>query len=265
MQAVKFVDGSDNVIEGPLAPFHGPSYMKGKDTDGEFFDEKTDFMLDWFGDWERPLLFAHGFDDAIKTSIVGRIKVEARDKSLWMQAQLDKNHEYHAEISELIAKDALGFSSGAVDHLALREPGGHIKSWPLVEGSLVPNPSNPEAFPHHTVKSADLSVKLPEGVESPPSDPISDEKEPTVAVKVSNEQVSLVIAAIKSDLTPQSLHDAAVTSGAKCASEAHPKPPVLKLAVAGTKAEKPTVKVDLEALTAEMRELAVKEVKSLLE
>lgn len=142
--AVKFADGSEDGIEGLLAPFGGP--FNGSDIQGERFSAKTDFCLGWFS--ERPLLYHHGLDAVVGTAVVGRIKtVEIRDDvGLWMKAQLDKGSKYYAAIRELIAKGALQLSSGAMGHLAKVSKTGDILKWPLVEGTLTPTPANPMAM-----------------------------------------------------------------------------------------------------------------------
>ena len=159
--AVKFVGDSNDTIEGWLAPFGGPDYLGGKDWHGEFFAPSTDFALDWFSDWQRPLLYQHGLDGAIKTDVVGRIKVEVRDKGLWMQAQLDASHEYHDEIAKMVGSGALGASSGSVGHLVQTDrKSGEIKRWPLIEGSLTPTPANPQAHVGYAIKSVDAVKHL---------------------------------------------------------------------------------------------------------
>lgn len=159
--AVKFVDGSSDTIEGWLAPYGGPEYLGGKDWHGEFFSPSTDFALDWFGDWQRPLLYQHGLDDTLKTEVVGRISVTPKDKGLWMRAQLDASHEYHDEIAALVADGALGASSGSVSHLVQRDrKSGEIKRWPLIEGSLTPTPANPLAEVGYAIKHVDAVAHL---------------------------------------------------------------------------------------------------------
>ena len=173
---VKFAEGSRDLIEGMLAPFGGP--FKGKDLDGEFFSAKTAFELEWFGDWQRPLLYHHGLDPEIKTAVVGRIKVTPTDKGLWMEGQLDKAHEYASAVADLVDSGTMGLSSGSVSHLIETDAkSGEIKRWPLIEGSLTPTPANPEAKAapvKYAMKSADaiehlavLGVAAPEGIEEP--------------------------------------------------------------------------------------------------
>lgn len=230
--AVKFVDGHDDLIEGMLAPFGGT------DLTGEHFTPETNFELDWFD--ERPLLYAHGTDGAIKTSVIGRMKLEPTDKGIWMQAQLDKNHAYKDAVAELIGKGALGLSAGSIERFYI--PGrdartGAIKHFPIVEGSLTPMPAHPGALlAPFASKSLDviehlavLGVAVPEEIKEPDDAGESsvDIESPDAATK------ALLWDALKSVLSPQSLHDAAVASGAECAGETpEPSQPVLAVGAA---------------------------------
>lgn len=167
--AVKVVGETDDawLIEGLILPYGGPLY--GQDLTGTHFTKSTDFCLDWFPDGGRPGLYAHGFDATVKTSVVGReVKSWLDDKGRWIQAQIDKAHEYGAEIKELVDQGLLSLSSGAVDHLVqIATKSGEIKRWPWVEWSLVPNPANPEALVY-PVKSVDAVAHLTAvGVEDP--------------------------------------------------------------------------------------------------
>lgn len=142
MQAVKFADGSDDTIEGLLMPYGGPA--NGRDLTGEYFSPRTNFALDWFS--ERPLLYQHGLDADVRLEAVGTIKaVELRDSGGWMQAQLKKSSAYWSEIKQLVDAGKLFLSSGTMEHLIEKTPSGEIKAWPLIEGTLTPNPANPFA------------------------------------------------------------------------------------------------------------------------
>ncbi len=156
--ALKFADGSDDIIEGPGMPFGGP--IQGKDIDGEDFGPDTDFCIEWFGESGRPLLYHHGLDGNVKTAVVGRqIGFEIHDDAVWVRSQLDKSSRYHKVVSELIAKGALGYSSGAMPHLVTKTASGHITRWPWVELSLTPTPANPAAQVY-AVKTADALEHL---------------------------------------------------------------------------------------------------------
>lgn len=156
--AVKFVEGSDSIIEGLAIPYGGS--FKGRDLHGETFSAKTDLALDWFPDEGRPFLYHHGLDRAVKTTLVGRqISREERPMGQWVQVQLDKRSKYMDAISDLVDKGALGFSSGSMPHLVRTAKNGHIDRWPWVELSGTPTPAEPGAAVY-AVKSADAIEHL---------------------------------------------------------------------------------------------------------
>lgn len=138
--AVKFAEGTDDLIEGLAAPFGGP--FNGKDLEGEFFSANTDFALDWFA--ERPLLYGHGRDPELGITVVGRVKSwELKgDTGLWVKAQLDKSSQYFEAIAGLIDQGKLYFSSGGMSHLVKTAKSGEILRWPWVEQTLTPSPMN---------------------------------------------------------------------------------------------------------------------------
>ena len=139
--AVKFADGSDNIIEGLAIPFGGP--LAGKDRHGEDFGPDTDLALDWFPEEGRPVLYQHGVDASLKTTLVGRqLEREAMDIGQWAKVQLDKRNRHYEAIRGLVEDGALSFSSGAPPHLVQTRKDGHITRWPWVELSLTPTPAN---------------------------------------------------------------------------------------------------------------------------
>lgn len=144
LPAVKFVDGSEDTIEGLILPYGGP--LGGKDLTKTFFTPKTDFAMKWFPNGGRPGLYRHGFDPAVRMAVVGR-EVGGHDdeRGHWLKAQLDASSDYAKEIAELVRAGKLFLSSGAVDHLVdVKESTGEIRSWPWVEWSLTPRPANPD-------------------------------------------------------------------------------------------------------------------------
>lgn len=153
LRAVKFVKGSDSLIEGLAIPFGGP--IAGKDLDGEDFGPDTDLALDWFPQG-RPVIYHHGLDGALKGAVQGRqTEHDLTDEGVWARAQLDVSARYHGAVSKLVAAGKLFFSSGSMPHLVETDDTGHIKRWPWVELSLTPTPANPLAVVH-AVKSADI-------------------------------------------------------------------------------------------------------------
>lgn len=156
--AVKFADGSDNVIEGLAIPYGGR--FEGKDLHGETFTADTDYALDWFPNEGRPALYHHGLDESLKTTIVGRqIEREPQDAGQWAKVQLDKRNRYYEDIASLVEQGALSFSSGAMPHLVKTRKDGVIERWPWVELSLTPTPANDLAAAY-AVKMADAIEHL---------------------------------------------------------------------------------------------------------
>ena len=142
---VKFSEASGtkakDVIEGIGIPFGGP--FNGKDLHKQFFSAKTNFAFDWFK--ERPLLYAHGFNDKIKLDVVGTVKQWAikGTNGVWVQAQLDQSKEYFEGIEQLINDKKLFFSSGSVGHLVeVNRKTGEIEQWPWIELTLTTSPAN---------------------------------------------------------------------------------------------------------------------------
>lgn len=152
--AVKFVDGSDDLIEGLAIPFGGP--FNGKDIDGEDFGPDTDFAFDLFPHG-RPTLYDHGTDPAMKATVQGRqTEYEVRpDEGVWAKVQLDKAAKYHATVKRMIDQGLLFFSSGSAPQMAAKNADGHITRWPWLELSLTPTPANTLAKPY-AVKMADF-------------------------------------------------------------------------------------------------------------
>lgn len=138
--AVKFTGANKDTIEGWGIPFGGP--FNGKDVHKQFFSAKTELALDWFN--ERPLLYAHGFDEELELVPVGRVKSWAiKDRGIWVEAQIEESNEYFKDIQRLIDEQRLFFSSGSVDHLVqVNNQTGEIEVWPWIELSLTPRPAN---------------------------------------------------------------------------------------------------------------------------
>jgi HK97 family phage major capsid protein len=124
-----------------------------RDLHGEYFTPDTELALDWYA--RRPVLYQHGMDDAVKLTVIGALDRLAPDETgVWAEAQLDLRHRYARAVLGLVDRGALGWSSGSLAHLVDVADDGHIRRWPVVEGSLTPTPAEPRRTDVHTVKMA---------------------------------------------------------------------------------------------------------------
>lgn len=160
--AVKSI--GDDRIGGYLVAWGNP-----KDTDltNEYFTPDTDFMLDRFPIAGQALVMYHHAQDAeVKGYELGTFdKVQADDYGLWAEAQLAIAEQYKEDprvraklekiilrVKALVQRGALGWSSGTAPQLVLND-GGHIRRWPIVEGSLTPSPAQPGKTRIQSIKS----------------------------------------------------------------------------------------------------------------
>lgn len=121
------------------APFGGP--IDGKDRQGEYFSERTDFMMN-IGD-KRPVIYFHGMTprgaNSIKPETIGTAELVKKDsKGLWFDVVLNEGSELARRVWEA-ARDGLAkASSGAIDYLIrVAKKTGEILTWPLGELSLL--------------------------------------------------------------------------------------------------------------------------------
>lgn len=131
----------DGKVAGYLVRWSGP---REPDLEGDFFTRETDLGVE---DGNKlPIYYQHGFDGSLKHKKIGRGAVKYDDVGLWLEAQLDLRDEYERMIYKLAEDGKLGWSSGAAGHLVDREVVGksyYIKSWPIAEASLTPQPAEP--------------------------------------------------------------------------------------------------------------------------
>ena len=148
----------------------------GQDLDGDTFTKDTDFWTDKLGA-SKLTLYQHGADGSVKQAVIGNAEVKSIDDvGMWIEAQLDMQGEYFAAIRQLVDTGALGWSSGAISHLVSRDvkhsPDGHeslIKSWPIIEFSLTPNPAEPRTLGVEQLKQIDpqIVIKTADATEQP--------------------------------------------------------------------------------------------------
>lgn len=155
--ALKFLDDAGNRVGGYLVVYGDSDH---RDLDDEYFTNETNFFLDWFD--KRPLLYQHGLDGVLKSATIGVIDTLKQDiNGLWMEAQLDMRNQYVEMVRDLIRQGALGQSSGSIPHLVEVARDGHIRSWPIAEGSLTPTPAEPRtsaAIMKHTSDAATIEA-----------------------------------------------------------------------------------------------------------
>lgn len=137
-------------IGGYLVVWGGPEE---RDLQGEYFTAETELGLGWYP--QRPLLYQHGLDGALKAAVIGAIDTLAPDETgVWAEAQLDLRQRWARAVQRLIEKGVLGWSSGSLAHLVEVADDGKIRRWPIVEGSLTPTPAQPRRSDARTLKSA---------------------------------------------------------------------------------------------------------------
>lgn len=124
-----------------------------RDLQGEYFTPETDLGLDWYS--QRPVLYHHGLDGAMKAAVIGVIDTLRMDETgLWAEAQLDIHKRYVQTVQKLVERGILGWSSGSLPHLVEVAADGRIQQWPIVEGSLTPSPAEPRRTDARMIKSA---------------------------------------------------------------------------------------------------------------
>jgi len=140
-----------------------------RDLHGEYFSPATDLGLGWYPC--RPVLYQHGLDGALGPALIGQIKAfQPDDVGLWVEAQLDLRDRWARAVLNLIRQGALGWSSGSLPHLVEVSAEGHIRRWPIVEGSLTPTPAEPRFTDAVAVKAAFEALGLPTGrLDVPPA------------------------------------------------------------------------------------------------
>jgi hypothetical protein len=113
------------------------------DGDGEHFTAKTDYWLE--GKTSLPLLYDHGRDKVLKRRRLTSVSFTTQPRGIWVEGQLPLGSSEEVDtIWEAVKADRLGLSSGAVAHLVERGASGRgveIKSWPVSEASLTPEPA----------------------------------------------------------------------------------------------------------------------------
>ncbi len=156
---LKAINAAEGRVGGYLVVWGSPQQ---RDLQGEYFSPDSELGLDWYD--QRPVLYHHGLDGSMKAAVIGVIdQLKADANGVWAEAQLDLRQKYVRTVLKLVEKGILGWSSGSLPHLVDVAADGHIKRWPIVEGSLTPTPAEPRRTDVHTLKSAYAALGLDTG------------------------------------------------------------------------------------------------------
>ena len=148
-QGLKTLDSAGRV-GGYLVVWGNPGE---RDLQGEYFTPETELGLTWYP--QRPVLYQHGLDGELKAAVIGSMDTLVKDETgVWAEAQLDLRQRWAQAVQRLIEKGVLGWSSGSLAHLVEVADDGHIRRWPIVEGSLTPTPAQPRRSDARSIKSA---------------------------------------------------------------------------------------------------------------
>jgi HK97 family phage major capsid protein len=150
LTTVKSLDAEAGRVGGYLIVWGSPAQT---DLEGEYFTPGTALGLDWFQ--TRPMLYHHGLDGSMKAAVIGTIDtLHADETGVWAEGQLDLRARYVRAVQRLVDRGLLNWSSGSLPHLVEVAADGHIKHWPIIEGSLTPTPAEPRRTDVRTIKSA---------------------------------------------------------------------------------------------------------------
>lgn len=131
----------ENTIGGYGAVYGGPAE---KDLEGDYFTSDTNFWLDRYQN--QPVIFDHTLSEDVdpKELELSTVKMwEPDDVGLWVEAQIERHNRWADAVMELVDRGVLHFSTGAAAHLVRRGEDGQLKSWPIIEISLTPEPAEP--------------------------------------------------------------------------------------------------------------------------
>jgi hypothetical protein len=158
-EPIRAVKGEDNLFECCMVRFTSPDE---RDAYGTYFDENTNFYLDWYD--KRVWLYDHTLHPDVGKRKVGTWnKAEIRSDGLFVQGELDRHFEYLDDIETLIDLNVLFPSSGTLSYAMSVAEDGHVDDWPFIEGSSTVTPADIGA---EAVKTAVRAFRSLEGDET---------------------------------------------------------------------------------------------------
>ncbi len=118
---------------------------------GDYFTPDTDIGMEI----KAPLIFHHGMDTSLKTSILGeRMTAVKDDVGVWVEHWVDKANEFWKFVEPLLKTGLLYYSPGSAPHLVQREEDGELKMFWAIEDSLTPTPCQYRLRPVDQIKTA---------------------------------------------------------------------------------------------------------------
>lgn len=121
------------------------------DVQNDYFTPETDFWTDVKAC--VAVVYHHGLDlkgddraAALRKRRLGKVRVRPDAVGLYGEGELDLAHPAAKSLYRDIEAGRIGFSSGSVDRLVMREEvrgKNRITQWPLIEVSLTPKPVEP--------------------------------------------------------------------------------------------------------------------------
>ncbi len=114
-----------------------------KDYHNEYFTQNTAEIKSVFeGMGAIPLLFDHGFDNTIKSIVLGKVTTLEEDEvGLWFEAKVTEHETYKKMVQPLVAKKMMYPSSGVLPAAKKVKSTGEITRWPIVEMTLTHRPA----------------------------------------------------------------------------------------------------------------------------
>ena len=114
-----------------------------RDYHNEYFTAKTaEYKAVFDGMGAIPLLFDHGFDNRIKSTVIGKVtKLEEDEIGLWFEAKLTEHETYKKMVKPLVEKRVLYPSSGVLPAAKRVKSTGEIVRWPIVEMTMTHRPA----------------------------------------------------------------------------------------------------------------------------
>lgn len=170
---LKYRDDGTPVVAGYGVVFGG------RDLEGDTFTPDTNFgaMAD------LPVFYDHALQEvkALDNEIGRVVSTKRDDHGIWFEAELNKAHEYIADVVELVKRGVVGLSTGAVSHLVRRDENKALKRWPVAELSLTVTPAEPRTVGVTQIKATSGSEAAAEGAAEGESQSVPDQPEAPVA------------------------------------------------------------------------------------